>query len=179
MWVQDASQSNYTRAYSCSLTIRQLMNVTLTQTITCPIKKIQCVPSHSFESDFPVEDVCALTETFVPERKEVTAQGKKIAVLSDLGLPFGTSRQNAVWVKLVHRLSSDHKFPLEHMHCPCRLFLFTKMTATYCSEVQRVADTLSPSQVHLTLHPHNPESRRCHHVGPICKSILQCEHPKD
>lgn len=155
MWVPEASQSNYATAYSCSLTIIWLMNTILTQEITCPIKNsayaflFLLIWFSSWRYLCLDRDICAWTEGADWKRK-------KIAALSDLGTPFGTPRQNAVWVKLAHVLHSDHKFPSEQMHCPCSLFLFNKMTTTYCSEVQRVVDTLPSWQVCFTLSPHNP-----------------------
>lgn len=80
---------------------------------------------------FLVEDVhvdrsiCAWTERH-------GCKGKKIAVVSDLGIPPGTPRQKTVWLKLVPRrdkaymLNSDNKFPSEQACCPRRLFLFRR-----------------------------------------------------
>lgn len=92
-------------------------------------------------------DICAWTEGGDCKRQEDSCAVRT---------PFGTPRQNAVWVKLAHVLNSDDKFPSERTHCPCRLFLPNKMATTYCSEVQRAADTLPSGQVCFTLNAHNP-----------------------
>lgn len=152
VWVPDASQSNYATTYSCSPTIRYLMNATWTQEINRPINKAQPTLSRL---DFPAEDTCALTAIPVFEvcrrpgdgcaaaRRRHRQEERCRTANQQFGFSLAPQHQaQLIWRS--HRLSCSATMPALGIHC------FLRAAFSSCS-LQAQSTELLPSQLLLAV----------------------------
>lgn len=131
----------------------------------CPSKKILFTPPQCLVIWFsgwrylPLDSgIWAWTET-------CGCKDKEISVLSYPGIPFGTPRLNAVWVKLVARSNEPY---LILFICACSKRWLPPTKAGYremlmCSHLNSLQSM----------------TKQCRHVVPTAKTSLLHEHQKD